>query len=388
MLQSISMEEGIPSNLSEEKKKEELISSPHVPMPPAISILTILVLILLFYALLSGETYRFYASFLFLFYSLIGKMWLSVICLGAFQTLILVPFRIVNLRRSLHIKEFIEGIEGVEIKKTQRLLLKKNIQEGNVNLLWYMVNFTAQTIAYFSLGRLFLTDFYTQALDPKLLYSFVPYPDYPIKDIFFKIPYISFTETRDYGIGLVLVVWLALFIYKILVSRFIKYYQRRVREAKVKAEDKQPFTFVKGLIKYSSGSVILFAVLAWIVIRHYPVAWEFAIFIGDVSRPNRTLNTITAIMTAFIIVWLDLPKIAHKITLARQSGVTEKVIMKTQKDLYKHTFQKAIFLGLGAYFITNLIPSAFELSVFTLEIISLISPFTLDKFVLNIPKKA
>ena len=375
------------SSLFEDKPKEELISSPHVPIPPAISILTILILLLLFYALLSGETYRFYASFLFLFYSWIGRMWLSVICLGAFQTLIMIPFRIVNLRRALHIKEFVQRIEGVKVKKTQRLLLKKNIQEGNVNLLWYLINFTIQTIAYFSLGRLFLTDFYTQALNPKLLYSFVPYPDYPIKDIFFKIPYIKFTQTKDYGLGLVLLVWLILFVYKIAVSRFIKYYQKKVVAVKLKGQEGKPFVFIKGLVKYSSGSVILFALLAWIIIRHYPVAWQFMIFMGDVSRPNRTLNTITAIMTAFIVIWLDLPKIDHKITLARQKKVSERVIMKTEKNLYRHSFQKAIILGLGAFFITNLIPSAFELSIFTLEIISLISPFTLDRFVLRIPKK-
>jgi hypothetical protein len=49
--------------------------------------------------------------------------------------------------------------------------------------------------------------------------------------------------------------------------------------------------------------------------------------------------------------------------------------------MVKNTFKKAAFLGLGAYFITNLIPSAFELSIFTLEIISFLSPFTLDRMI-------
>ena len=38
------------------------------------------------------------------------------------------------------------------------------------------------------------------------------------------------------------------------------------------------------------------------------------------------------------------------------------------------------------YFITNRIPSAFELSIFTLEIISLAAPLTLDKFILKMKK--
>ena len=37
---------------------------------------------------------------------------------------------------------------------------------------------------------MFLIDFYNTKLDPKMLYSFVPYPTYPIQDRIFRIPYI------------------------------------------------------------------------------------------------------------------------------------------------------------------------------------------------------
>ena len=366
----------------------ELVSQPHVILPPALSLLTVFILLLLFYLLFSGETYRFYASFLFLFYSFIGKMWVSVICIGVFQTILMIPFRILNLRRTMHIKEFKEKVAKIEGKKGQRLALKENIMQGNVTLLWYLINFSAQTIAYFSLGRLFLTDFYAQALNPKLLYSFVPYPDYPIKDIYFKIPYFFFTKSRDFGLGWVLLVWFLLILYKIFVSRFIAYYQRAGKDLKAGVESAFPFSLIKNIINYSSGSVTIFMALAWLLIRHFPTAWQFGIFSGDVSRPNPTFNLITAILTAFIVIWLDLPKISQKINMAGQEGISPKIIKKTQIQLFKHTFQKAIILGTGAFFITNLIPSAFELSIFTLEIISLISPFTLDRFVLRIPKKA
>lgn len=51
--------------------------------------------------------------------------------------------------------------------------------------------------------------------------------------------------------------------------------------------------------------------------------------------------------------------------------------------MLKDTLKNATLIGLGAYFITNQIPSAFELSIFTLEIISLASPLTLDRIILG-----
>ena len=42
----------------------------------------------------------------------------------------------------------------------------------------------------------------------------------------------------------------------------------------------------------------------------------------------------------------------------------------------QQSFKNAIILGLGAFFVTNNIPSAFELSVTTFEIMSIIYPYT------------
>ena len=63
--------------------------------------------------------------------------------------------------------------------------------------------------------------------------------------------------------------------------------------------------------------------------------------------------------------------------------MSEEVIKRTEKDLFKESLQVASFVGLGAFFITNQIPSAFELSIFTLEMISLFSPLTLDRIILS-----
>jgi hypothetical protein len=45
------------------------------------------------------------------------------------------------------------------------------------------------------------------------------------------------------------------------------------------------------------------------------------------------------------------------------------------------SFKNALILGTGAFLITNQIPSAFELSVATFEIIYMIYPYTFGRFV-------
>jgi hypothetical protein len=101
-----------------------------------------------------------------------------------------------------------------------------------------------------------------------------------------------------------------------------------------------------------------------------------------VSIPNRQFNTLTAIATFLTLIWVNLPKIQKQVDLARAAGIPDIVVRMTQRDLFKDTFKVAAFVGFGAYFITNQIPSAFELSIFTLEVISLFSPLTLDRVIL------
>lgn len=374
--------------MSENNIDSKTTPTGRISLPPLKLILTVIILLLLVAALFTGATYKFYASILFLFYSLIKRMWVSVICLGIFQTILMIPFRIINLRQTMQIKEFEQKIEKIETKKGQRSLFKKTVHKGNVNLLWYLINFMAQTVSYFSLGRLFLTDFYSQALNSKLLYSFVPYPEYPILDTFFKIPYLVFTKTIDLGMDKVWLFWIIALIYKILIVRFINYYRRKTEQFKYHAQEEQfPFGLIKKIIKHTNGSVIFFMFLGWLIIRNFPQNWELRIFSGDVSRPNSTFNMITAIMTFLIIIWLDLPKISQKIKALKLKNFGQKTMSKIRIKLFKNSFQKAAFLGLGAYFITNLIPCAFELSIFTLEIISIFSPLTLDKLIFKMQKR-
>lgn len=374
--------------MSKPDQSATIISSPplHTTLLPITTFLTILLIILLFYALFKGLTYQFYASFVFLFYSWIKSMWIAVICLGVFQTLLLIPFRLVNLKQAIHTQEFEEKLEGTQ-KEAQLTALKQKVKQGNFTVLWYMLNFFTQAISYLSIGRLFLTDFYNHPLNPKLLYSFVPYPQYPIMDRFFKLPYPVITKTLDFGMQKVLLFLIVVIFLKIFSSVVVSL-TKKPGSQPIGEVEAGPLETIKKVVSFSSSSAVILAVVGWYLIRHFPVGLSFKIFSGDVAIRNYTLNTITAICTALLIIWLDLPKIAKKIQLAKAANIPKKIIRKTQKELFANAVKNAIILGLGAYFITNQIPSAFELSIFTFEIISFASPFTIDRLILNKQKPA
>jgi hypothetical protein len=347
-------------------------------LPSFNTILTASILIFLAWAFFSMQTYRLYASFLFLFYSLTSSMWISVVMLGLFQTLLMIPFRIINLTKSKHIRDFEKKI--VEIKETneQGFLIKHNAKKGNRVFLYYIVDFFVQLTSYVSIGRLFLTDFYSNKISPDMLYSFVPYPEYPLQDTWFKIPYLQIVETQNLGFRAVLLSWLVIFILSTLGVIAIKL----IRSQKGINLSAAPAS-LKSLAGLLTGSSFIFMIISFFLLQNFPTQIAPALFTGDVSLPNRTFNTITALATFFTILWLDISPIIKKGELAKKAGIDDKIIKKTQMQLLAESLRSATVVGLGAFFITNHIPSAFELSIFTLEIVSWLSPLTLDRIILR-----
>jgi len=350
-------------------------------LPPVSTIISFIIIFLLFFFFFKGFVYKFYASIVFFIYHYLQHMWLSVIGLGVIQTILMTPFRIINLTLSAHVKEFEHQVEHLKNQEEQQFLIKQTVHKGNPAVLWYIVNFVVQTISYLVIGRLFLIDFYNQPLDPWLLFNFVPYPDYPIKDPIFKIPYPAAQGSIDFGFGWTLVVWLGILTFKLLHTRLIQYYHHLPDTKKINPQNSLT-RGLKDFIKNSGGFLTIFFVLGWILTRHFPVNWTIKIFSGDVGIPNPRLNFITAVGAFVMVLWLNLPKIQHKADIARSIGIPETVVFKTQKQLFVDNLRSATLLGLGAYYITRFIPSAFELSIFTLEVISLISPFTIDRLIL------
>lgn len=351
---------------------------------PLSSLLVLAILVLLIYAFFTGHIYRFYASALFGFYFLTKKMWVSVILLGVFQTALMIPWRIIRLTRAESIKKFQEKVQETSDEMVQRKKIKSDFSLGNKTFLFYLVDFMVQLTTFLTLGRLFLTDFYTKGLDPKMLYSWLPYPQYPIRDIWFKIPYPAVTKTANLGWKTLLIAWGAIFIFQVLLMIFRAYrHQRRSRQARPSAS---PISFNR-VSKYTTATFLLLLFFSWLIVKYFPTGLELRIFSGDVSHPNRTLNTITAISTFIILIWFGVPRIQRKGKAALASGIPLKIVEKTQQAMFSETVIAAFFIGLGAFFITNQIPSAFELSIFTLEVISLASPFTLDKAILRAKNK-
>ena len=352
-----------------------------IKLPPASTALTFAIIFGLLYIFFSKLSLKFYASILFFLYHHIQHMWLSVIGLGVVQTFIMLPLRIVNLTLSANVKEFETQVEKLKEQQKQAFIIKQTVARGNPTLLWYIANFFIQTIAYLSIGRLFLIDFYNTKLDPNLLFSYSPYPDYPIKDPIFKLPYPAVTRTVTYSWVWVLVAWVGILLYKLLHTKVISYYRRLPQTQKISADNAFTNT-IKGFIKGSGGFLTLFFLIAYVLIRHFPASWELRIFMGDVGIPNYTLNAITAVGAFIIVLWLNLPKINKKTQIARLSGIPEDIVFKTSKQLFLDNLRSAFILALGAYYLTRLIPSAFELSIFTLEIISFLSPLTIDRLIL------
>ncbi|MCL4208436.1 hypothetical protein KJZ63_02255 [Patescibacteria group bacterium] len=344
---------------------------------PLQTIITAIIVIFLFYAFFSGLTYQFYASVVFSFYALTKSMWISVVCLGVFQTILMIPLRIVRLLKENHIKEFTSNIIKLNDERTMNNTIKENVSKGNITFLFYLVDFVIQLVSFVTIGRLFLTDFYNFPLDPAKLYSFVPYPEYPIKDVFFKIPYPVVTQTVDFGLKAVIIAWIILGALQALIYFARIAYRNAVRRGENKS------ALPKKLTKYASGYLLIAMLASYFLIRHFPVGLSVGIFSGSVAVQNSKFNTLTATATFLTILYFGIPKNIRKAHLAEEAGVPTHIIEKTQKQMLGESLKNATLIGLGAYFITNQIPSAFELSIFTLEIISLASPLTLDRIILS-----
>lgn len=351
---------------------------------PLSSLLVLLVLAWLWYQFFTGGIYQFYASIVFLFYALTNKMWVSVILLGVFQTILLMPLRAIRLTWGEDIKKFQEKIEKIDSDSLKHKAVKQSFDLGNKTFLFYLIDFTVQLSTFLTIGRLFLTDFYTQRLNPDLLFSFVPYPQYPINDPMFHIPYPVVTKSYDFGWQAVFWVWAILFLVQVIIwiARAYQQYAQR-RGGQVAA----PIRFSSNISRYTIAYLVILLWLSWALMRHFPTEFGVRIFSGDVSKQNTTFNTVTATATFLTLVYFAAHDIVRMGKKALKEGMAQHLVDATQKKMFSQGVFDAVLVGLGAFFITNQIPSAFELSVFTLEVISLLSPVTLDKWVLSWKEK-
>lgn len=279
---------------------------------PFSSLVAILFLLIVIFLFLSGEMYNFYGSIVFLFYSWTNMMWVSVIMLGVFQTVLLIPFRIIRLLDFKNIRDFKSETVELNDKSSQENFLKNQFRQGNWTLTFYLLDFAVQLTTYMTIGRLFLTDFYNKALNPRILYSFVPYPEYPIKERFFKIPYPHVSETIDLGWESVIYVWLLIIILGSVVSLIRSLLSHKKNNPNTQETKKK--TSSDGAL---SGKYIIFYGLilgffSYLFLRNFPTSLELSIFTGDVAKQNRTFNTVTAVATFLTLMWFGVNDILKK----------------------------------------------------------------------------
>lgn len=345
---------------------------------PLITTILIIFLVVIFYWTFRGDAFRLYASVFFTLYRLTGLVWVSVLLIGIVQNLVFLPVRFIGNIFWHSIDQFEEELEHLKNDNDQYLLFKDKIKKGNVALVFWIFNFIINAIAFISAGRIFLIDFYTQKLDPSWLFSWAPYPDYPLKGTLFYFPFFKITQTFALQWGTIFKIWIGIIIFFALLRllwqplKLIFGGNQKLLSARI--------NYNRLLLQLGGFSSTTF-ILSLIILRHLPVNAQSLWLVADLTRQNTTMNTITAIGTFITTLHAGFTRQSKAAADAVKANIPETVINRVFREKMRQSFKNAILLGLGAFLITNQIPCAFELSVATFEILYILSPYTFDKLV-------
>lgn len=326
-----------------------------------------------------GGSFRLYASAFFSLYYLTGQVWVSVLLIGVVQNIVFLPLRFIGMRLSQSFKDFEEGIEKSSNDEAY-LVFTEKVRKGDLGIVFYIFNFVVNAIAFFSAGRIFLLDFYSQKIDPSYLYSWVPKPDYPLVGTIFNFPFFRITETVSVDWKIILLIWLGISLFfaaaKLLwrIFRVLLTNNKKILGARI--------NYNKILVQSGgfSGTILILSI---ILLRHFPVDFESWWLIADLTKQNTTMNMITAVGTFFTVIHSSYTRHRIDAEIAKKRQVDEITIDKILKEKMKGSFKNALLLGAGAFFITNQIPCAFELSVATFEVLYILSPYTFDKILIR-----
>jgi len=348
---------------------------------PLWTTLLLFFLIVLMVWFLKGGSFKLYASLFFSIYYVTNQIWISVIIIGILQNIIFLPLRIIGNSFHKPLKEFEDELEKINKEENQSLVFNKKIKEGSLPVVFYIFNFFVNAIAFFSAGRIFLIDFYSDPLKLQkmgLLYDFVPYPKYPLQGINLHVPLIKVTETMalDWSrifmiIGFVVLFFIVLrLLWRIL--RIFLHSNKKVLFARIKYNH---------LLFTISGFGGVFLILAVLFLRHIPTVFESFVFIANLSHQNTPMNIVTAIGTFITTLHAGYKSNTEIADKARLSNIPDESIKKVFKEKMRQSFKNATILGIGAFLITNNIPSAFELSVTVFEVMYIIYPYTFGQII-------
>ena len=344
---------------------------------PLITSILLIFLIVLFVWFLKGGSFKLYASIFFSLYFVTHKIWISVILIGILQNIIFLPFRLVSNIFRQPLKNFEEELNKFDQKQQPGLFTKK-IKEGNLAITFYIFNFFVNAIAFFSAARVFLIDFYNKPVKEELLYSWVPRPQYPLIGTDFKFPLFRITETFAlpwatifFIVGGVILFFTALRLLWRLV-RFIFKRNKKILNARIQ--------YNKMLLTIGGfgGAAIIVVVF---ILRHIPNAFQGFLFTANLAVPNPPMNFVTAVGTFITTLHAGYKNNTSDANAAKLAGISPEIVKKVFREKMRVSLKNGLILGAGAFFITNQIPSAFELSIVTFEIMYMVYPYTFGRIV-------
>lgn len=346
---------------------------------PFITLVAILILIVVAYWFLRGGSFRLYASMFFGIYHITQLSWLSIILVAVVQNIAFLPFRVLFEKYYRDLKDFEDVIEKTK-NDDQYFLLNKKIRQGDKSIIFYIMNFVFLFIAFISAGRVFLLEFYRTPIDHKFLYSFIPYPDYPLQGVIFHFPFLKITSEEAvawdkiwYFVGILVLILIVLRllwrILKPILSRSKVLLRFRISYNK--------------LMYWLSGFIGILTIAAIFLARHWPNGIVPIVLSADLSLQNTTFNMITGIASFLVTIYSGVQHKNEKSAYARKMGIPEEVIKKVEKESMKTTLRNAFLLGFSAFWVTRLMPCSHDLSVMAFETLYVLSPVTFD---LLIPK--
>jgi len=341
--------------------------------------------LVIFYWFFMGGSFRLYASVFFGLYFITRQIWVSVLLIGIIQNIVFLPLHFIWLKMSTSIKSFEDEIDAIKAPEEQYIVFQQKVKKGDFAASFYIFSFILNAIAFFSAGRVFLIDFYTKKLDPNLIYSFIPYPEYPLKGTLFHFPFFRVTETSAVDWKYIIYFWLGVTIV-LAVARLL---WRVVKIFLAKNETILKYRIGYNKILFGIGGVgLTLLIVSIIFLRNVPSNAVFVWLVADLTRQNSTMNLITAIGTFLTTVAAGYKNSKISAKNLQAAGVSSEVVERITRDKMRQSFKNAILLGIGAYFITSQIPSAFELSVATFEVLYIISPYTFDRFLTQVASKS
>lgn len=350
---------------------------------PLITFLFLAFLTIVFIWVGNRGSFRLYGSIFFLLYSVTHRAWLSIILVSLTQNLIFLPLRVINHKFNPEIKSFESELKLVEQEREQQILLTKKITEGNLSVIFYVLNFVLLAIAFFSAGRFFLLDFYKEPIDTSYLYNFVPYPKYPLEGVIFNFPFFEITKTIALSWKTIFTYWILIFLFAFVLRilwRLTKFFLWKNKSIlKVRIGYNRFLLFFNGF----AFTLFLFSLF---FLRHIPVSFKGYIIPIDLSVQNTGFNITTAIATFLATIYSGFQHSREGIKEARANKIPEDIIKRVARQKINRSFKNGFFLALFAYFLTHLMPCSHDLSVLSFEFIYIIAPYTIDRLVIS-PKK-